>query len=138
MAQANSVPTRISRPITDATSKASTKPYSSDQVDLGAKLGAREDETTFPPVRPEKWDEHKPKDQVADSTEALNRRWYETITGQMPVGRYIVAVCYATAGILLGGLPWNTLLILLLFSNSERLRLDTFDAMPSGRLGSSQ
>jgi hypothetical protein len=71
-------------------------------------------------------------------TEDLNRHCYEIITGGMPVGWYIVALCYATAVILLGWLPWNILLILFLFSSSKHLRFSTFDTMPSGGLGSSQ
>jgi hypothetical protein len=138
MAQANSVPTPIPKPITDATSKASTKPYSADLVDLDGTLGPREGQTTLPQVRREKRDELEPEHLSANSTEDLNRRWYKTVTGRMPVGWYIATVCYATVVFLLGWLPWNALLILLLFSNSKRLRLGTFDTMPSGRLGSSQ
>jgi hypothetical protein len=44
-----------------------------------------------------------------------NRRWYEAIIGRMPIGWYGVAVCYATAAILLGWWPWNFFLLLLLF-----------------------
>jgi hypothetical protein len=80
----------------------------------------------------------EPEHLSANSTEDPNGRWYETVTGRMPVGWYIVAVCYATVVILLGSPPWNALLILLLFSNSKRLRFDAFDTMPSGRVGSSQ
>jgi hypothetical protein len=138
MAQANSVPTRISRPITDAKSKASTKRYFAERVDLGATLGAREDETTLLQPRREKRNELEPEPLSANSTEGLNRRWYEAITGRMPVGWYIAAVYYATVVILLGWPPWNALLILLLFCNSKRLRFDAFDMMPSDRLGSSQ
>ena len=68
----------------------------------------------------------------------FGRRWHETITGRMPMGWYIAAICYATVVILLGWLPWNALLILLLFSDSKRLRFDAFDTMPPGKLGSSQ
>ena len=44
--------------------------------------------------------------QLGLATEDLNRRWYEAITGQMPAGLYILVVCYATAVIFLGWLPW--------------------------------
>jgi hypothetical protein len=40
--------------------------------------------------------------ELGATTRGLNRRWYERITHRMPIGRYIVAVCYATAVILLG------------------------------------
>ena len=69
-------------------------------------------------------------------TEDLNRRWYEAITGQMPAGLYILVVCYATAVIFLGWLPWNILLILFLFlflCGDKRLRfiaLDTASSAP--------
>jgi hypothetical protein len=42
-------------------------------------------------------------------------RWCERITGRMAVGWYILALCCATAVILLGWWPWNLLLILPLF-----------------------
>jgi hypothetical protein len=35
--------------------------------------------------------------------------------GRMPIGWHVVAICYATAAILLGWWPWNFLLLLLLF-----------------------
>jgi hypothetical protein len=50
--------------------------------------------------------------QLGLATEDLNRHGYECITGRMSVGRYIVALCYATAVILVGCWPWNILLIL--------------------------
>jgi hypothetical protein len=50
------------------------------------------------------------------ATKDPSRRWYEAITGQMP----IAAVCYATATMLLGWWPWNFLLLLLLFSIRNR------------------
>jgi hypothetical protein len=49
------------------------------------------------------------------ATDDLNRRWYEAIAGGVPLGWYIVTVCYAIAVILLGRYPWNFLLIGLLF-----------------------
>jgi hypothetical protein len=56
-----------------------------------------------------------------------NRRPYEGITGRMPSGWYVVAVCYATAAILLGWVPWNFLLLLLLFPiRNKRLRFYAF------------
>jgi hypothetical protein len=137
MAQADSVPTPIPRPITDAESKASTKRRSSaDRVDLIGALNAGE--AKLLQFGREKGDDAEPEHLSANSTDDLNGRWYEAITGRMPVGWYIVAVCYATAVILLGWLPWNALLILLLLSNSKRLRFDTFDTMPSDRFGSLQ
>jgi hypothetical protein len=136
MAEAESVPTPIPKPVTDATLKASTKPYSADRVNLGATLGAHVDETAF--LRREKRDEPKPGDLSGDSTKDLNRRGYKTVTGRMPVGWYIAAVCYATVVILLGQLPWNALLILLLFCNNKRLCSDAYNTMPSDRFGSSQ
>ena len=63
-------------------------------------------------------------------TKDPNRRWYEQITGRIPVGWYVVAVCYATAAILLGWWPWNFLLLLLLFPvRNKRVRLYTFRTM---------
>jgi hypothetical protein len=49
---------------------------------------------------------------LAVTTKDLTRRWYERITGRMPVGWYVVALCYATPVILVGWWPWNILLIL--------------------------
>ena len=57
------------------------------------------------------------------ATRNLDLRSFEAITGGMPLGWYIVTVCYATAVILLGPWPWNLLLILtLLLSRDEVLR----------------
>jgi hypothetical protein len=57
------------------------------------------------------------------STKHPRRRWYEVITGGMPIGLYIVTALYATAVILVGCAPWNLLLILaLLLSRDEVLR----------------
>lgn len=53
----------------------------------------------------------------------------------MPIGWHIVAVCYATAVILLGSPPWNVLLILLLLpGRNEHLRFRAFDTMPLNEL----
>jgi hypothetical protein len=52
------------------------------------------------------------------ANEDPNRRW--AITGLMPIGRHVVAVCYATAAIFLGWWPWNFLLLLLLFPIRNR------------------
>ena len=57
------------------------------------------------------------------STKLATRRWYELITGGMPIGLYIVTAFYMTAVILVGCAPWNILLILiLLLSRDEVLR----------------
>ena len=65
--------------------------------------------------------------QLGLATEELNRRWYEAITGRMPIGWHVVAVCYATAAILLGWWPWNFLLLLLLFPiRNKRVRFYAF------------
>src|SRR5262245_44610760 len=45
----------------------------------------------------------------------LNRRWYEAFAGGVPLGSYIVTLCYAIAVILLWRYPWNFLLVGLLF-----------------------
>ena len=68
--------------------------------------------------------------QLGATTEDLNRRWYEHITGRMPIGRYVAALCYATAVILLAWWPWNILLILpaLASRNRNRLRFSIFVA----------
>src|SRR5262245_9075644 len=52
---------------------------------------------------------------LAVATRNLNRRWYEAIAGGVPLGWYIVTVCYATTVISLGWYPWNFLLVGLLF-----------------------
>jgi hypothetical protein len=55
------------------------------------------------------------------------RRWYEAITGRMPIGWNVVAVSCATAAILLGWWPWNFLLLLLLFPiRNNRVRFCVF------------
>ena len=61
------------------------------------------------------------------AAEDLNRRWYEAITGRMPIGWHVVAVCYATATIFLGWWPWNFFLLLLLFPiRNKRVRFYAF------------
>ena len=61
------------------------------------------------------------------ATQDPNWRWYEFITGRMPIGWRVVAVCYATAAILLGWWPWNFLLLLLLFPiRNKRVRFYAF------------
>jgi hypothetical protein len=49
----------------------------------------------------------------------LNQHWYAAITGGMPMGRYIVAVCCGAIVILLGLYPWGILLILLSLPRDE-------------------
>lgn len=62
------------------------------------------------------------------ATENLGRRWYEAITSWMPAGLYAVAVCYATAVILMGWLPWNFLLLPpLLLGRNGHLRFREFE-----------
>ena len=66
------------------------------------------------------------------ATKDPSRRWHEAITGRMPIGWHVVAVCYATAVIFLGWWPWNSLLLLLLFSSSKHLRYGSrFDKAPA-------
>jgi hypothetical protein len=90
MAQADSVRSLLRVPITGASSEAPT---------TGPSAGRR----------------------VGDLTEDLTLRWYERgSTGRMPVGWYIVALCYATAVILLGWWPWNILLILPVLPTRNR------------------
>jgi hypothetical protein len=51
------------------------------------------------------------------------RCWYEVITGEMPIGRYIVTSFCTTVVILVSCAPWNIVLILgLLLSRDEVLR----------------
>ena len=52
---------------------------------------------------------------LAVATRSLDRRRYEAITGGVPLGWYIVTVCYATTVISLGWYPWNFLLVGLPF-----------------------
>jgi hypothetical protein len=66
------------------------------------------------------------------ATKDSNRRWYEALTGRVPIGWQVVAVCYATAAILLGCWPWNLLLLLLLFPiRNKRLRFYAFQTTRS-------
>ena len=154
MAQADSVPTpsRESNPdasATQSTNLRSVKIKSSDRRYFIGGSDARiimgDDETALLRLWREKRGEIEPEDlsgnlivQLGLATENLNRRWYEAITDGIPLRRYVVAVCYATAVISLGWYPWNFLLLLLLFSRSKRLRFDAFETMPSGRIRSSQ
>jgi hypothetical protein len=69
-----------------------------------ARIILGDDEAALLRLWREKRGEVEPEDRSAN--------WYKTITGRMPVGRYIVALCYATAVIFLGWWPWNILLIL--------------------------
>ena len=63
-------------------------------------------------------------------TKHPNRRWYQAITGGVPIGWHVAAVCYATAAFFLGWWPWNFLLLLLLFPvRNKRVRLYTFRTM---------
>ena len=117
MAQADSVPTAIPRPITGAISKASTNRGSADRLYL---IGGSA--PYIPPIETETsllelWREISRRADPDNPMEEQNRQ--KTMTGRMPVGWYLVAVCYATAVILLGWYPWNFLLILLLFGNKH-------------------
>ena len=61
------------------------------------------------------------------ATKDPNPRWYEAVTGGTPIGWDVVAVCCATAAILLGWWPWNFLLLLLLFPiRNKRARFYAF------------
>ena len=67
---------------------------------------------------------------LGEATKDPNRRWYEAITGRMPIGCRVVVVCYATAAIFLGWWPWNFLLLLLLFPiRNKRVRFYAFRTM---------
>ena len=132
MAQADSVPTAIRAPITGATAKASTKPRPADRRYFiggrtpGSFMG--EDEPAFPRL----WRDMRAEVEREDlplgvATKDPSRRWYEAITGRMPIGWHVVAVCYATAAIFLGWWPWNFLLLLLLFPiRNKRVRFYAF------------
>ena len=131
MAQADSVPTAIPRPITAAISKASTNRGSADRLYL---IGGSAPH--IPPIETETsllelWREMSRRADRDNPTEEQNRQ--KTITGRMPLGWYLVAVCYATAVILLGWYPWNFLLILLLFSNKHLQLSGIGNAGESGR-----
>src|SRR5215831_345082 len=130
MAQADSVPTAIPGPITGAISKASAR-GSADRLYLIGGPASH-----IPPIETETillelWREMSRRADRDDPTEEQNRQ--KTITGRMPLGWYLVAVCYATAVILLGWYPWNFLLILLLFSNKHLQLSGIGNAGESGR-----
>jgi hypothetical protein len=125
MAKADSVPTAIPGPITGAITKAPTKRACADRLYLigGSAPYIRPTETETSLLQ--LWREIS-RQRDCDNPKQ-NRRWHETITGGIPLGWYVVAVCYATVVILLGWYPWNYLLILLLFSSSRHLQLNTID-----------
>ena len=130
MAKADSVPTAIPGPITGAISKASTNRGSADRLYL---IGGSA--PYIPPIETETsllelWREISRRADPDNPMEEQNRQ--KTMTGRMPLGWYLVAVCYATAVILLGWYPWNILLILLLFSCSKYLRLSATDDAGEG------
>ena len=113
MAKADSLPTAIPGPITGAISKASTNRGSADRLYLIGGPASH-----IPPIETETillelWREVCRRADPDNPMEEQNRQ--KTMTGRMPLGWYLVAVCYATAVILLGWYPWNFLLILLLF-----------------------
>ena len=119
MAQADPVPTSIPPPITGATSRASTNRSVADRRYLGSDAGIK---TSLGAQR----------DEQVDPTE--DQRWYQSITGRLPLGLYSFAVCYAIVAILLGWWRWNFLLLLLLFPiKNRRLRVFAFPAMRSNR-----
>ena len=131
MAQADSLPTAIPGPITGAISKASTNRGSADRLYLIGGPASH-----IPPIETETillelWREMSRRADRDDPTEEQNRQ--KTITDRMPLGWYLVAVCYATAVILLGWYPWNFLLILLLFSNKHLQLIGIGNAGESGR-----
>ena len=131
MAKADSLPTAIPGPITGAISKASTNRGSADRLYLIGGPASH-----IPPIETETillelWREMSRRADRDDPMEEQNRQ--KTITGRMPLGWYLVAVCYATAVILLGWYPWNFLLILLLFSNKHLQLSGIGNAGESGR-----
>ena len=131
MAKADSLPTAIPGPITGALSKASTNRGSADRLYLIGGPASH-----IPPIETETillelWREMSRRADRDNPTEEQNRQ--KTITGRMPLGWYPVAVCYATAVILLGWYPWNFLLILLLFSNKHLQLSGIGNAGESGR-----
>ena len=131
MAKADSLPTAIPGPITGAISKASTNRGSAGRLYLiggpASHIPAIETETSLL----ELWREMSRRADRDDPTEEQNRQ--KTMTGRMPLGWYLVAVCYATAVILLGWYPWNFLLILLLFGNKHLELSGIGNAGESGR-----
>jgi hypothetical protein len=75
------------------------------------------------PLWREKQLQAEPDNLPCEPAEDLSRRWYEVITGGMPIGPYIVTAFCATAVILVGSAPWNILLILgLLLRRDEVFR----------------
>ena len=84
------------------------------------------------PASPRLWRDMRAEVERTDllfgvATKDTSRHWYEAITGRMPIGWHVVAVCYATAAILLGWWPWNFLLLLLLFPiKNKRVRFYAF------------
>ena len=132
MAQAHSVPSPIQAPITGATAKASTKPRPADRrYFIGGRTpgsSMRDDKPAFPWLRRNMCADVEREDlPFGVATKDPNRRWYEAITGRMPIGWHVVAVCYATAAIFLGWWPWNFFLLLLLFPiRNKRVRFYAF------------
>ena len=131
MAKADSLPTAIPGPITGAISKASTNRGSADRLYLIGGPASH-----IPPIETETillelWREMSRRADRDGPTEEQNRQ--KTITGRMPLGWHLVAVCYATAVILLGWYPWNFLLILLLFGNKHLELSGIGNAGESGR-----
>jgi hypothetical protein len=132
MAQANSVPIAIRAPITGAAAKASTKPRPAHRPYFigGRTPGSfmRHDE----PACARLWRDMRAGVEREDlplgvAIKDLNRRWYEAIIRQIPIGWHVAAVCFATAAILLVGWPWSFLLMLLLFPiRNERVRFYAF------------
>ena len=125
MAQADSVPTALPRPITGALSKASTNRGSVDRLYLIGGSAPYIHLTKTETSLLELWREISGRTGSGNSKQT--RRWYETITGGIPLVWYTLGVCYATAAILLGWYPWNFLVILLLFSSSKHLQLSAID-----------
>ena len=132
MAKADSVPSAIRAPITGATAKASTKPRPADRRYFiggrtpGSFMGDLE--PSFPRLRRDMRADVEREDlPLGAATKDPKRRWYEAITGRMPIGWHVAAVCYATAAIFLGWWPWNFLLLLLLFPiRNKRVRFYAF------------
>ena len=90
--------------------------------DSDARIIMGKDEAALLRLRPERRDEVERENlsdnliaPLAVATRNLDRRWYEAIAGEVPLGCYIVTVCYATTVISLGWYPWNFLLVGLVF-----------------------
>ena len=92
-----------------------------------------DDKTILMRLWREKHPEAEPDNLPRKPAENLSRRWYEDITGGMPIGTYFVTAFYATAVILVGYAPWNSLLILGLLLSSD----EVFRYWISSRWGSS-